>query len=238
MMILVLSIVIALLGISPCLAQERVETTRYWDCCKPSCGWQGKISGSNAYVRTCRADGYSINIPNAKSGCGGGGETHQGLAYTCNNNQPWAVNDNLAYGFAAAGLPGQKEGDFCCSCYKLNFVSSPLIGKSMIVQVTNAGDEGGYQQKSYFDLNIPGGGVGFHNGCASQWNSPNDGWGQRYGGVNSRQECNALPVHIRNGCLFRFDWMKGASNPIMTYTRVKCPTELINISGCTPPRNP
>ncbi|CAF4810662.1 unnamed protein product, partial [Rotaria sp. Silwood2] len=27
-------------------------TTRYWDCCKPSCGWPNKVSGSNAYVKS------------------------------------------------------------------------------------------------------------------------------------------------------------------------------------------
>jgi len=237
MMIQLFSIVIAALAISPLSAQEHVVTTRYWDCCKPSCGWPGKVSGSNAYVKTCRKDGVSVIGPNAQNVCGGGGDTSQGQSYTCNNHQPWAVNDKLAYGFAAAKLPNQGEGDFCCACYRMNFISSPLQGKTMIVQVTNTGGEF-TGQKSYFDLHIPGGGVGIFNGCNNQWNAPWDGWGQRYGGVNSRNECNALPSQIRNGCYFRFDWMKGASNPTMTYSRVKCPQELINISGCTPPRNP
>jgi len=237
-MIFLLASVVAFLTFSSSIAQEHVVTTRYWDCCKPSCGWNGKVSGSNAYVRTCKKDGNSLIIPNAQNVCGGGGDTSQGQSFTCNNNQPWAANDNLAYGFAAATIRGQWEGDLCCACFKLNFVSSPIQGKTMIVQVTNTGADLSGDKNSYFDLAIPGGGVGIFNGCSSQFNAPWDGWGQRYGGVNSRNECNALPAQIRNGCYFRFDWMKGASNPTMTYTRVKCPSELTKITGCTNPRNP
>jgi len=62
-------------------------------------------------------------------------------AYTCNNNIPWAINDNLAYGFAAAKLVGQGEGDWCCACYELTFTSTAVSGKKMIVQVTNTGGD-------------------------------------------------------------------------------------------------
>lgn len=36
-------------------------TTRYWDCCKPSCGWPGKASVTNP-VKTCDA-GNSASPP-------------------------------------------------------------------------------------------------------------------------------------------------------------------------------
>ncbi|CAF1292597.1 unnamed protein product [Rotaria sordida] len=200
-------------------------TTRYWDCCKPSCSWSGKVSGSNSYVKSCRKDGSSVfDHSNAVSGCEGG------EAFPCNNQKPWAINDQLAYGFAAASIPGLNERDRCCACYKLDFTSGPVSGKTMIVQVTNSGDD---LKPHQFDLQIPGGGVGKFNGCTTQWNAPGNGWGERYGGVSSRDACFGLPEAIRAGCFFRFDWFKGADNPTMTYSRVKCPAELVNISGCS-----
>lgn len=53
----------------------------------------------------------------------------------CNDNQPWAVNDDLAYGFAATALSGKSEADTCCSCYELTFTSGEVKGKKMVVQV-------------------------------------------------------------------------------------------------------
>ncbi len=95
---------------------------------------------------------------------------------------PWAVNDNLAYGFAAAYLTGQNEQSWCCACYELNFLSGPVQGKKMVVQVTNTGGDLG---ENHFDIQMPGGGVGLFNGCAPQWGAPDAGWGDRYGGVSS-----------------------------------------------------
>lgn len=83
----------------------------------------------------------------------------------CNDNQPWAVDDNLSYGFAAASISGKSESDFCCSCYELTFSSGEIEGKKMVVQVTNTG---GDLSNNHFDLQIPGGGVGIFNGCQTQ----------------------------------------------------------------------
>jgi hypothetical protein len=49
-------------------------TTRYWDCCKPSCAWPGKANltvGSNP-VQMCDINNNLISDPNAASGYGGG----------------------------------------------------------------------------------------------------------------------------------------------------------------------
>lgn len=216
------SMVCGIVGGSP--DKRDGKTTRYWDCCKPSCSWPGKVSGSNAVVQSCSKNGYAAIDPNAGSGCGGG------PAFTCNDQQPWAVNNNMAYGFAAATIPGMIETQRCCACFQLDFTSGPIAGKSMIVQVTNSGDDVSHNQ---FDLQIPGGGVGIFNGCAPQWNAPPNGWGERYGGVTSRKECDALPNEIRAGCYFRFDWFQGADNPTMKYYRVKCPSELVAKSKCS-----
>ncbi|PAA89100.1 hypothetical protein BOX15_Mlig002476g1, partial [Macrostomum lignano] len=199
-------------------------TTRYWDCCKPSCSWPGKVPGHNKYVRACYRDGYGVTSdPNGASGCNGG------PVFACNNNKPWAVSDQLAYGFAAATIPGLDESGRCCACYKLDFTNGPVQGKSMVVQVTNSG---GDVHPNQFDLQIPGGGVGIFNGCSAQWNAGPDGWGQRYGGVSRRSECGSLPAQIRDGCYWRFDWFRGADNPAMVYLRVRCPDALVAISGC------
>ncbi|KAB5589689.1 putative effector protein/Endo-1,4-beta-D-glucanase [Ceratobasidium theobromae] len=179
-------------------------TTRYWDCCKESCGWSGKAN-VNAPVRSCDKNNNPLGDYNAQSGCNGGG------AFACSNHSPWAVNDNLAYGFAAVNIQGSSESSWCCQCYQLTFTSGPVAGKQMIVQTTNTGGDLG---NNHFDLMIPGGGVGiFGQGCAAQYGAPSTGWGAQYGGVSSRSACSQLPSALQAGCYWRFDWFKGADNP-------------------------
>jgi hypothetical protein len=56
------------------------RNTQYLDCCKPSCGWSGKVSGSSAYVKSCSRDGYYVyGNPNVAGGCDGGN------VFACNN---------------------------------------------------------------------------------------------------------------------------------------------------------
>ncbi|KAI6212593.1 Cellulase [Aphelenchoides besseyi] len=123
-------------------------TTRYWDCCKPSCSWPGKAQFKTGPVQTCGVDDKPLADANTASGCNGGG------AYTCSSQQPWAVNDTTSYGFAAANIAGSNEAGWCCACYKLTFTSGPVSGKDMVVQVTNTGGDLG---ANHFDLQIPGG---------------------------------------------------------------------------------
>jgi hypothetical protein len=109
-------------------------TTRYWDCCKPSCGWKFKADVFNP-VATCSKDGKVVDV-NEGTGCNGGN------AFQCSSQQPWAINDTLAYGFAGAYLlpalaGGKLEEAWCCACYRLDFTSDPLKGKSMIIQASN-----------------------------------------------------------------------------------------------------
>jgi len=198
-------------------------TTRYWDCCKPSCSWSGKAPVTSP-VKTCSKDGVSILAASATSGCDGGS------AYVCNDNVPFQVNSTVAYGFAAASLSGYTENTQCCACFALSFTSAPLVGKTMVVQVTNTGGDVGGNQ---FDLQIPGGGVGIFNGCSSQWGAPSDGWGSRYGGVSSDSDCSQLPAQLQAGCHFRFGWFANANNPSMTFVPVTCPPEITARSGCT-----
>jgi len=111
------------------------STTRYWDCCKPSCAWPGKGSLQQGPLKTCDRNDNPLNDGGStKSGCDNGGN-----AYMCSNQSPWAVNDSLAYGWAAVRINGQTESQWCCACYELTFTSGPVSGKKMVVQASNTG---------------------------------------------------------------------------------------------------
>ncbi|CAG8975004.1 hypothetical protein HYALB_00012136 [Hymenoscyphus albidus] len=205
--------------------QSTGKTTRYWDCCKASCGWKGKISlasGANP-VGSCDARDNHMSNYDAPSGCNKGG------AYMCSNQSPWAVSESLAYGFAATTIAGGKESSWCCACYELTFTSGAVPGKKMIVQTTNTGGDLAANQ---FDLAIPGGGVGIFNGCTAQWGAPSTGWGAQYGGISSRSQCDSFPEKLKAGCYWRFDWFGGSDNPSMTFKEVTCPAALTAKSGC------
>ncbi|KAL2070936.1 hypothetical protein VTL71DRAFT_13962 [Oculimacula yallundae] len=202
------------------------KTTRYWDCCKPSCSWTKKISlasGATPVVTCDRNDNHLTNF-DAKSGCENGG-----VAYMCTDQSPWAVSETLAYGFAASSISGGNEASTCCACYELTFTSGPVQGKKLIVQSTNTGGDLG---ENHFDLAMPGGGFGIFNGCTAEWGTPSTGWGQQYGGISTRSQCDAFPAKLKAGCYWRFDWFKNADNPNMSFKQVTCPAALTAKSGC------
>jgi hypothetical protein len=97
----------------------------------------------------------------------------------------------------------------------------------MVVQSVNTG---GDLSGNQFDIQIPGGGVGLFDGCTSQFGQSLPG--ARYGGVSSRAECAQMPSKLQKGCEWRFDWFQGADNPTHTFEQVRCPSELVAISGC------
>jgi len=123
-------------------------TTRYWDCCKASCGWTGKISLASGATpaKSCDKNDQFLSDFNAKSGCQSGGS-----AFMCTNQSPWAVSDSLSYGFAATTISGGSESSWCCACYELTFTSGPVSGKKLVVQATNTGGDLGSNQ---FDLAV------------------------------------------------------------------------------------
>jgi hypothetical protein len=77
-----------------------------------------------------------------------------------------------------------------------------------------------------------GGGVGIFNACTSQWGAPPQGWGQQYGGISKRSECDGFPTKLKAGCYWRFDWFGGADNPDVTFKEVSCPKALTDKSHC------
>ncbi|NDC96230.1 hypothetical protein EB118_23685 [bacterium] len=192
--------------------------TRYYDCCKPSCAWPGKVLVPG---RSCYRNGTVVKDPLAVSGCNGG------VSFACNTNTPFSVNSNMSYGFAAASIVSQTEKDWCCACYQLTFTSGPVVGKKMIVQITNTGYD---LQNNHFDLEIPGGGQGIFKGCSSQYT--NYYGGADYGGISQRSECSRLPKSQRQGCFWRFDWFKNADNPNVIAQKIMCPKKLVALSGC------
>jgi hypothetical protein len=121
-------------------------TTRYWDCCKPSCSWSGKASLKTGPVQSCDKNDNVLANVDAKSACDNGGP-----AFMCSNESPWAVSDSLAYGYAAVSIAGGTEASWCCACYELTFTSGPVSGKKMVVQATNTGGDLG---QNHFDLGV------------------------------------------------------------------------------------
>ncbi|KAL0485749.1 endoglucanase [Acrasis kona] len=193
------------------------KTTRYWDCCKPSCAWPDNVPTGGA-VNSCLKDGYNLAPPNARNICGGGGGPG-GPNFVCTNQQPFSIGDIL-YAFSASNVE-------CCTCYELQFTDTALAGKTMITQVINKGGDLG---QNHFDIQIPGGGLGIFDGCTPQYGS----WsgGERYGGVSSAAQCNNLPEQVRGGCFWRFNDFRNADNPNVNFRRINCPSALVDRSNC------
>jgi len=160
-------------------------------------------------------------------------------------------------GFSAIAVSGAHglEGDANCGqCYELKFVDTihpegnwggshpDLVGKSMVIQVTNIGyDVNGDHS---FDLQIPGAGQGiFTDGCPRQFPGYASGdfdCDKNYGGCDDKAGCARLPGGLRAGCEWRYDWYRwlvGAgqtNNPYVDFRRVQCPQHLTNITGSVP----
>lgn len=113
--------------------------------------------------------------------------------------------------------------------FRLTFTSGPAKGKVHIVQATNTGGDLG---QNHFDLAMPGGGVGQFNGCTNEWGAPPNGWGQQYGGISSRSQCDSFPEKLKPGCYWRFDWFANSDNPDVQFEEVTCPKAITDKSGC------
>lgn len=205
------------------MAWQNGKTTRYWDCCKPSCAWPGKARVTHP-VATCSKNGSRLSDgTKTVSGCDGGS------AFACAAQGPWNVSRDVSYGFAAARIQGQGEKNWCCRCYQLNFTTPPIQGKRMIVQVTNTGWD---LSNNHFDIAIPGAGEGIFQGCKSQYGTLNGSWGERYGGIGTATHCLKLPKQLQKGCAWRFSWFKNADNPNVIFQQVKCPSVIVQLTGC------
>lgn len=192
------------------------RTTRYWDSCKASCSWPGKVPShllARGPVKSCDARGNRIGS-NERSGC------ENGPSFACLDAQPW-VENGVLHAFAASN---QR----CCMCYEMIPQSGPWSGKKMLVQVTNSGED---LENEQFDLQFPGGGFGIFDGPSVQFpGTPSSAWGARYGGVSTLAKCAGLPSPLIPGCKLRFTHL--GDNPRVKYRRITCPTSLVSKSGC------
>jgi len=189
--------------------------TRYWDGCKPHCSWLNHNKGVKPWriCKNCDKDNKEITTYSrhpewsdwfagyngVESSCTGG------PAYTCWDMAPVAINDTLAYGFAAMN-PELAE---CGTCYQLEFdgnwydeperprpTQRALKGKTMIVMASNIG---GDVKRGQFDILIPGGGVGAFDSFTKQIGFTGD-MGAGFGGLLTRCEDTRLPdMGIRDG---------------------------------------
>jgi len=228
-------------------------TTGYWDCCKPSCAWQGKGKVSKPVDSCDNQTGEILSNANEESVC------HGGRAATCTSNKPFMVNRNLSLGFAAVAVSGKHglTGDVNCGqCYELKFTDevhsdgkwswggshSDLVGKRMVIQVTNIGyDVSGDHS---FDLMIPGAGQGvFTSGCTKQFPGYSTGdfdCDNRHGGCSNISGCSRLPPVMQDACRWRYEWLQWlekagkTNNPYVDFRRVKCPQLLTQVSGSVP----
>lgn len=223
--------------------------SRYWDCCKPACGWKGNVK-SGSPMKSCDANNNVLSSVDTKNSCESGGS-----AYMCWSDSPWAACDSLSYGFAAASV-----GNYVCGrCFQLQFDGNShnagdnagaksLKGKTMIVQVINNGGVAADQ----FDLLIPGGGVGLLNACSNK-NGGNSQWGAnldlgaQYGGLLAgcngdkscvQQKCQSIfagKPDLQEGCDWFLNWFNAADNPTFTYKQVACPAAITQKSGLSDP---
>ncbi|HEY5956768.1 MAG TPA: hypothetical protein VIV60_09455 [Polyangiaceae bacterium] len=215
------------------------KTTRYWDCCMPSCAWSNnaKSGGKNSPAQVCGKDGNSPVGESAGNACDGNGKS----GYQCNWGAPWDVSPTVSYGYVAFN-------NGCGKCFQLDFNGSgdnagakALKGKSMVVQAINIGGIAGDQ----FDLLIPGGGVGAMNACVPPNSNPMWGsadGGAQYGGFLAKcgdnmscvtDMCNkafSSNTQVMAGCKWFTGWFGGANNPGVTYAEVPCPAALTDKS--------
>jgi len=156
-------------------------------------------------------------------------------AFECYNFAPWYDSSaNLSYGFVAF------NGASCGTCFELQFTSSSINGKQMVVQVVNVGNISANQ----FDMLIPGGGVGVNNACQYEWpglniGSTNGGFltAANGNGASAQTACHNAFGSLTNGakliagCDWFAGWFASANNPSVIYKQVTCPSQLKQVSG-------
>ncbi len=220
---------------------QNAWASRYWDCCKPACGWKGNVR-TGTPMTSCGKENQELSSYDDKNACESGGS-----AFMCWSGAPWAVSDKLSYGYAAA-----SGGNYVCGrCYQVQFTGSghngnnpgaqSLNGKTMIVQVINNGGVAADQ----FDLLIPGGGVGLLNACSNQWGTSD--LGAQYGGFLAgcngdkncvKNKCNQIfngKPELMAGCDWFLNWFNAADNPNFTFKPIACPKAILDHSGLSDP---
>ena len=64
--------------------------SRYWDCCKPACGWKGNVTRGNPMMSCDMSNNSLGGNYDAVNACEGGG-----TAFMCWSGVPWSADDTL-----------------------------------------------------------------------------------------------------------------------------------------------
>lgn len=153
-------------------------------------------------------------------------------------------SDDVYFGIGTYGASDGMQG--IGACFRLTV---DTLEKNIIVQSVNTGSDVSGNQ---FDLQVGAGGAGAYNNCAgksgSMFPGSTDVWGRQYGGPDSSSQCSDLPQYTQNSdkmkdagddlqklCQYSFQQNvrgEGGSNPtLLDATRVKCPAELVELTG-------
>lgn len=153
--------------------------------------------------------------------------------------------DSVYFGIGTYGTSADPQRGLG-ACYRLKV---DTLDRDLLVQSVNTGSDVSGNQ---FDLQQGDGGTGAFNNCAgkpgSMFPGDNNVWGHIYGGVDHRAECAKLPPYTQDGskmkaskdnlialCEYAFDKKvrgEGGANPsLLDAHRVKCPEELIDMTG-------
>jgi hypothetical protein len=177
--------------------------SRYWDGCKPHCAQRANVDTNAIPFKVCKNCGFdnqeiasftlSPSVSQWYTGYEGTlSSCEGGPAYACFDMAPLAVNDTLAYAYAATSSLSAS----CGQCFQLQFDGSThnqgnngpdvkeahrlLAGKTLIVMAVNIGTD---VVQGQFDIQIPGGGVGIFNSFSNQLGVSKDVLGVQYGGL-------------------------------------------------------
>ena len=162
-------------------AGKTANVTHFWDCCKPSCGWDdGQGQGRLPLKAMCDEHGRKVGGAGIEAGSACDAKKGKGVT-TCPDMAPFLdLETGHWMGFVATQDLGSKAE--CCDCYKLKFVNSTV---TMWVQIISHGHVNGI-----FDLLVPGGGLGEYDGCSTIFPHSSRVPQSRFGGLHSPVDCD------------------------------------------------
>lgn len=109
--------------------ESAVLLNPYWYCCPPTCALADTANVTRP-VKACDKDNHPLPSDyQVNPACS---EINGGNAYTCADQNPWAVNETTSYGFAQVSAGAQ-----CCACYHLSLVSRPGDDRTRTIVVQN-----------------------------------------------------------------------------------------------------
>jgi len=175
------------LGKSLVEAGKTANITHFWDCCKPSCGWDdGQGQGRLPLKAMCDQNGRKVGGLGIEAESACDAKKGRGVT-TCPDMAPFLdLESGHWMGFVATQDLGTKAE--CCECYKLKteFANTTAKEFTMWVQIISHGHVNGI-----FDLLVPGGGLGEFDGCSTIFPHSSRVPQSRFGGLHSPFDCDA-----------------------------------------------